>query len=214
MSTTTTDRHLAGPQVLRPRDVERLLAAPDARRWRGRRDRAALGLMALAGLRIGEVVRLTRDAVEVDGRRMRLTFPSGKSGVPRTVTLPPDAAKALRAWSTDPRCGRWFLFTGRRNEHLTPRALALALDKYAAQAGLPPWLHPHSLRHGFATALMRRSNDLHLVQKTLGHRSPKTTADYYLAWATSDADRAADLIGEVMHPSGGQPRVRRTKVAA
>jgi hypothetical protein len=203
MNTKIGDRLLAGPAVLRPRDLEHLLAAPDARRWRGRRDRALLAAMALGGLRVGEAVKLSRDNVETDGRRMRLTF-TGKGGRRRTVSLAPDAAKALRAWLADPRCGRWWVFPGRRGEHLGVRAAQLIVDGYAREA-LGRRLHPHTLRHSMASALMRKSSDLRLVQMTLGHRNPKTTADYYLAWATSDADRAADLLGEVMHPAGGQP---------
>lgn len=207
---TGIERQLSGPFALRPAQVAALLAQPDCRRWRGRRDRCLLSLLALAGLRVSEACKLTHDNIEIDGRRIRLRFPGGKSGVVRTVGLPPDAARALRAWISDPRCHRHWLFAGRRNEHLTPRAVALALDNYTRAAGLPR-CHPHTLRHSFATALMRKSNDLHLVQKLLGHRSPAVTERFYLAWMTTDVDRAADLIGEVMHPAGGQPRVRRSK---
>ncbi|OGO52551.1 MAG: hypothetical protein A2148_08645 [Chloroflexi bacterium RBG_16_68_14] len=206
-----TERHLAGPRVLRPRDLERLLAQPDARRWRGRRDRALLAVMALAGLRVGEAVRLMRENVDVDRRQIRLTFTSAKSGVPRTVTLPPTAARALRAWTTDPRCGRWWLFGGRRGEHLTPRAVGLALDRYAEAAGLPGWLHPHSLRHSAASMLMRETSDLLRVQRFLGHRDPKTTERFYLAWAVKDVDESAAALERALHPDGGAPRVRRVR---
>jgi integrase len=210
---TATDRHLAGPRVLRPADLLALLAAPDARRWRGRRDRALLACMALAGLRVGEAVRLARDNVEQARGQVRLTFTGAKSGVARTVTLPPTAATALRSWLADPRCGRWWLFAGRRGEHLSTRAARDLLDGYAAQAGLPGWLHPHSLRHGFGSMLMRQTSDLFRVQQALGHRSPKTTADYYLAYATRDADASAAALEQAIHPEGGAARVRKARVA-
>ncbi len=208
-TTTTTDRHLSGPRVLRPRDLERLLAQPDCRTWRGRRDRAALAVMALGGLRIAECVRLTRDNIETArGGVIRLTFVSAKSGASRTVTLPPTAARALRAWLADPRCGRWWIFQGRRGEHITTRAVALALDGYARDA-LGVRINPHRLRHTCGSMIARATSDIRKAQMVLGHRSITTTARYYAAYTTREADDAAAALEQALHPAGGEPRVRK-----
>jgi integrase len=209
MTTTTTDRLIAGPKVLRPREVSALLAQPDARRWRGRRDRALLAVMALGGLRVGEAVRLTRDNVELArGGAIRLTFAGAKSGATRTVTLPPSAARALRTWLADPRCGRWWVFQGRRGEHLTVRAAQLALDRHS-RAALGRHLKAHALRHTCGSMIAWATSDIRKAQVVLGHRDIRTTARFYAAYTVRDADDAAAALERELHPEGGAPRVRR-----
>ncbi len=204
------DRVIAGPSVLRPRDVERLLAQPDARRWRGRRDRALLSVMVLGGLRVGEAVRLTRDNVETArGGVIRLTFTGAKSGARRTVTLPPTAAKTLRSWLADPRCGRWWLFAGRRGDHLSVRAAQDVVDG-AGRSGLGRHVRAHALRHTCGSMIARATSDIRKAQVVLGHADIRTTARFYSAYTVRDADDAAAALEGVLHPSGGQPRVRRS----
>jgi integrase/recombinase XerC len=75
------------------------------------------------------------------------------------------------------------LFVNRRGERLSPRSVQLRLDRWARQAGLPQHVHPHLLRHAFATHVLQSSGDLRAVQELLGHASISTTQVYtHLDW--------------------------------
>lgn len=184
-------------KALTEAQVRALVAAPDARSSRGRRDRALLSLMAYTGLRIAEAVSLTRENIVTEGRRTRLTF-CGKGGKQRTVSLPSDAAYALERQllsHTSP-----FVFPGRTRHpvattgHLQTRAARKIVHFYGDLVGLPGWFHPHSLRHSYASTIQRKLGDLHLTQSVLGHSSPATTAAYYLAFDPRYADKAAAVF--------------------
>lgn len=177
-------------KVLTEVQINALLSTPDWRTRLGRRDRAFLHILALGGLRIQEVCSLRMDELEWEGANLRLTF-AGKGGYVRTVALPPRAVSAIKqhiVGNTSP-----FLFPGRGGA-LATRSGHQIVVAAAAQAGLPAWVHPHSLRHTFGTLLMRKSGDLFLVSKVLGHRNVQTTSQYYLAYDRSYADRAARII--------------------
>lgn len=180
-------------RILTKDEINTLVTAPDWRTTTGRRDKALLLLMAQGGLRIAEVCALRVSEVMVDGDLTRITF-SGKGGKTRTVSLPPVAAKALQAVMSK-RIGEEFIFAG-VNQHkaLTPRGARWIFYKYRDSSHLGKDVHPHSLRHTYATMLMRASGNLFMVQRVLGHSSPATTAKYYLAWNNRDADEAARLM--------------------
>lgn len=200
MTTETRMRTDTGPRVLRPQQITALLAMPDRRTHQGRRDAALLTTMVLGGLRIGEAVRLTHENVDWENGQVRLTFKSEKSCVLRTVSLPRIGGRLLREWLDDPRSGRWWLFPGRHGEHLSVRAAQDMVYKRCREAEMPVWMHAHSLRHTFATSVMRRTGNLFLVQKLLGHTNPGSTSRFYLAFSVEDADRAATAL-DTMLPS-------------
>jgi integrase/recombinase XerD len=198
ITTETRTRGETGPRVLRPQQVAKLLAVPDRRTHRGRRDAALLATMVLSGLRVHEAVRLTRDTLYEEHGLLRLEF-AGKGGRRRTVTLPPTGARALRAWLADDRAHPHWVFPGRRNEHLSIRRAQATVKLYCRVAGMP-WVHAHSLRHTCASTVMRATGDLHLVQNVMGHASPTTTSKYYLAFSPRDADRGAEAMERALHP--------------
>lgn len=205
MITDTRTRGETGPRVLRPKQVAALLAVPDRRTHLGTRDAALLATMVLTGLRVHEAVRLTRDNLYEEAGKLRLEF-HGKGGRRRTVTMPQTGARLLRAWLAAPRAHAHWVFPGRRNEHLSIRAAQKVVVDRSGSAGLP-WVHAHSLRHSFASALMRATGDLFKVQRVLGHASPTTTSRYYLAYSSRESDEAASAIESTLHPRGGQPRL-------
>lgn len=179
-------------KVLTKDEVTRLLDAPDLRTRHGRRDRALLAVMALGGLRIAEAAGLRRQDVAVQDGVTRLTF-DGKGGKRRTVTLPRLAADALHdalARHTSEWC-----FPGHDRQYtapLSPRGARFVATRCFTAAGLPEWVHPHSLRHTCATFMLRATNgDMRTVQRTLGHASPATTAKFYDGYDSTDSDRAA-----------------------
>jgi len=196
MTTATAIRTLSGPQVLKPRQLKALLAAPDRRTRRGRRDAALIAVLGCGGLRLGEACRLLVENVEL-AQRVRLTTRTAKSrGLRfRTLTLPGIGAKALRDHlsHSEPRL---FVFEGRRHEALSTRQAGRIVKSYLRQTGCG-WAHPHTLRHTYATILIHQSHDIWLVQKELGHASV-TTTNIYAHADPSDADRAATAIEEAM----------------
>jgi integrase len=182
-------------QVLTKAEVARLLDVPDLRRHHGARDRALIALMVLGGLRIAEASGLRRDEVHPSGGVVRLTF-DGKGGKRRTVTLPRLAADAMRAVLATGEGEYCFPSRTRASTGpLTPRGARHIVTQCFRAAGLPEWVHAHSLRHTCATLMLRATNgDMRTVQRTLGHASPVTTAKYYDGYDSTDADRAATAL--------------------
>jgi len=197
MTTATAIRTLSGPAVLRPKQLKALLAAPDKRTRRGRRDSALIAVLGCGGLRLAEATHLLVENVEL-GQRVRLTTRTAKSrGLRfRTVSLPSIGAKALRDHlaHSEPRL---FVFEGRRHEALSTRQAGRIVTSYLRKIGRGD-LHPHSLRHGVGAMITRATGSIFCAQSVLGHASPTTTAKFYACWAVEDADRASDAIEEAM----------------
>jgi integrase/recombinase XerC len=170
-------RRRALPNVVSVDDVFALLDTPSARTARGLRDRCALELLYGAGLRVSELVGLdVRDFV--DGRsavRVR-----GKGGKERVVPLVAKARAALDAYLT--RRGELgdgpALLLNRRGGRITARTVARQLARYALICGAQRHVHPHALRHSFATHLLDMGADLRGIQELLGHASLSTTQRY------------------------------------
>jgi integrase/recombinase XerC len=165
------------PNVVSVDDVFALLDTPSARTPAGLRDRCALELLYGAGLRVSELVGL--DVLDfLDGRsavRVR-----GKGGKERVVPLVAKARAALEAWlvrRAELGNGSALLFN-RRGGRLTARSVARSLARYALVCGTQRHVHPHALRHSFATHLLDMGADLRGIQELLGHASLSTTQRY------------------------------------
>lgn len=196
MTIATSVAVIQGPAVLRPKEMRRLLATPDGRKRKGKRDKALLAVLS-AGLRVGEATRLTVNQVEQSGGRMRLIVKTSKSnGRWRMVTLPPVAARALRDHLAEAE-PHLFLFEGHRHEALTVRQAQRITCHYLQVIGRGD-LHTHSLRHSFGALVTRATRSIYVAQQLLGHADPRTTARYYAAFEVSDADAAADAVAEAM----------------
>jgi integrase/recombinase XerC len=144
------------------------------------RDRALLELLYAAGLRCGEAVGLNLSDVDLAARRAHVV---GKGNKQRVALFGEAAADALRAYldaervpPKDARAGP--LFTGPSGGRLTSRTAQAIVARWARQAGLPPDVTPHTLRHAFATHLLDGGADLKTVQQLLGHESLATTQIY------------------------------------
>jgi site-specific recombinase XerD len=169
------------PRTLSPGEVERLIQAADGTTPRARRDRALVELLYGAGLRVSEAVGLDRAGVDLDAALVRCV---GKGDKERIVPLGSHAVKALRLYLAH---GRPFLDRRRRPElflnaqggALTRAGAFLILKRLAGKAGLDPVrVHPHLLRHSFATHLLDGGADLRSVQEMLGHADLGTTELY------------------------------------
>jgi integrase/recombinase XerD len=169
------------PKTLSPGEAERLIDAASGVAPRALRDRALVELLYGAGLRVSEAVGLQRGAVDLDDRLVRVV---GKGGKERIVPIGRQAAEALRRYAARgrpylDRRHRPELFLNAKGGALTRSGAFLILRRLAAKAGLEPErVHPHLLRHSFATHLLENGADLRSVQEMLGHADLSTTELY------------------------------------
>jgi integrase/recombinase XerD len=169
------------PKTLSPGEAERLIEAAAGTEPRALRDQALVELLYGAGLRVSEAVGLDKAGVDLDDRLVRVV---GKGDKERAVPLGRPAAEALRRYLARgrpflDRRHRSELFLNARGGALTRAGAFLILRKLAERAGLEPHrVHPHLLRHSFATHLLEGGADLRSVQEMLGHADLATTELY------------------------------------
>jgi integrase/recombinase XerD len=169
------------PKTLSPGEAERLIDAAKGTQPRNMRDQALVELMYGAGLRVSEAVGLDKSGVDLDDRFVRVT---GKGGKERVVPIGRHAADAVRRYLSRgrpylDRRHRPELFLNAKGGPLTRAGAFLILRRLAETAGLEPTrVHPHLLRHSFATHLLEGGADLRSVQEMLGHADLSTTELY------------------------------------
>jgi integrase/recombinase XerD len=169
------------PRSLTPGEIERLIAAATGTTPRALRDRALVELLYGAGLRVSEAVGLDRAGVELENRVVRCV---GKGDKERIVPLGRPAVEAVRRYVARgrphlDRRHRPELFLNAHGGPLTRGGAFLVLRRLALKAGLEPArVHPHLLRHSFATHLLEGGADLRSVQEMLGHADLGTTEVY------------------------------------
>jgi integrase/recombinase XerC len=166
------------PRVLDPDQVTALveMAADDRL---DARDRAMLELFYSSGLRLAELAALDVGDVERDAGLVRV---AGKGGRTRVVPVGRHALVALDHWLAKrtelARDGEQAVFLGRHGGRLGRRSIERRVALRARRAGLPARVHPHMLRHSFASHLLQSSGDLRAVQEMLGHANIGTTQIY------------------------------------
>jgi len=170
------EHHL--PDTLSVDDMTRLLSV-NTQDTLALRDLAILELMYSSGLRLAELVALDSKDVDFSERMVRVT---GKSSKTRIIPVGDKAITALRSWlKLRPKqlaVGESALFTGRYGTRLGARAIQKRVRQWARKQGIPGNLHPHTLRHSFASHLLESSSDLRAVQELLGHADISTTQIY------------------------------------
>lgn len=168
------------PDRLDVDDVAAVLEAPDAAAPPGMRDRALLELLYGAGLRVSELVGLDLDDVSFADRTARVL---GKGSKERIVPFGRKAAQSLRRYldaftAVRSKTGCEALFLNQRGGRLTDRSVRRILDAAVETAALRRGIHPHVLRHSFATHLLESGMDLRAIQELLGHSRLSTTQRY------------------------------------
>ena len=158
----------------------------DADPWLEARDSAMVELLYGCGLRVGELAGL--DAVASDGARGWVDLQAaeahvlGKGSKRRTVPVGSKAVEALKRWlAVREQVGNTAqpaLFTGRHGTRLTAQSIWQRLKRRSLLAGLATPVHPHMLRHSFASHVLQSSGDLRAVQELLGHANITTTQVY------------------------------------
>ena len=144
------------------------------------RDRAIFELFYSSGLRLAELASLdVGGGLDLTNGEVTVT---GKRAKTRTVPVGAKALAALEDWLAQravlAAADEPALFVGRRGTRLTPRAIELRLAHWAQNSGLGLHVHPHMLRHSFASHVLQSSGDLRAVQEMLGHASIATTQIY------------------------------------
>jgi len=166
------------PEALSPDDASRLVAIADDSDA-GMRDRALFELAYSCGLRVSELTGLDLGAIDAASGEARVT---GKGSKTRIVPVGRPALEALARWlpvrARLAAPGEAALFLGRSGKRLSPREVQRRIKGWAMAAGLSLDVHPHMLRHSFASHLLQSSGDLRAVQEMLGHASIASTQVY------------------------------------
>jgi integrase/recombinase XerC len=199
------------PRHLRPGEIEALLEAPGSAGALAARDRAILELLYASGLRVSELVGLDWRDLDLSARVLRVV---GKGDKERMTPFGRAAERALRAWLGEweavragaagaaragGRNGGEPVFLNHRGGRLTDRSVRRVVDRAVEAAAVAAGVHPHTLRHTFATHLLEGGADLRAIQELLGHASLATTQRY----THVDIER---LLGVYR---GAHPRARR-----
>ena len=168
------------PQALSPDEAARMVDLP-ADTPEAIRDKAMFELFYSSGLRLAELVGLKLESMRADlnAGEVRVT---GKGSKTRIVPLGTFAIAALQAWLAVREqlaaAGETALFVGQRGSRISPRVVQLRMKQWGIKQRITSNVHPHLLRHSFATHVLQSSGDLRAVQEMLGHASISTTQVY------------------------------------
>jgi integrase/recombinase XerC len=167
------------PQALSPDEAARLMEIPTDGDPLAVRDKAMFELFYSSGLRLSELVNLPLTQLDAAAGMVRVT---GKGGKAREVPVGRFAVEAVQSWLTLrdslAHAGETAMFVGRNGARLTPRAVQYRIKQWAFKQAISADVHPHVLRHSFASHLLQSSGDLRAVQEMLGHANISTTQVY------------------------------------
>lgn len=166
------------PRPLRVDEIDRLMEAVSTADPLGVRDRTILEVLYGGGLRVGELIQLEVDDVDLDRNLARVR---GKGSRERLSPLGRHAGDWLRRWlgiRAPRRADLRAIFLNYKGDRLSERSVDRLFARYAMLAGLDDTASPHALRHSFATHLLERGADLRAVQELLGHKRLTTTQVY------------------------------------
>ncbi len=169
------------PEFLTQEEMTRLLKAPDVTTPEGLRNQTLLELLYASGLRVSELAGLNLEQIDMESREIRVR---GKGSKERVTLMGRPAAAALRLYLNEGRpkfLGNKegnAIFLNQNGERLTVRAIQLILSELARKVGIGKRVHPHMLRHTFATHLLDGGADLRVVQQLLGHADLSSTQIY------------------------------------
>ena len=169
------------PEVLSTEEVDRMEAAIDLSKWEGQRNRAIIEVLFSCGLRVSELVNLKFNDVFEREKFLRIV---GKGDKERLVPISDVALHEIKLWLYDRNLmnvkpgEQDYVFLNRRGAHLTRTMILIMIKRTADDAGITKTVSPHTLRHSFATELLKGGADLRAIQEMLGHENIKTTQIY------------------------------------
>lgn len=170
------------PKCLEIEQIEQLFSNCDTTTMLGARDRAILETLYSTGIRVSELVAMNIEDLDLGANVIRI---AGKGKKQRVIPIGPGAVRATLHY-LDLRRGAAnlnnqdsdALFINKHGQRLSTRSVRRKLDKYLVEAGLDSSVSPHTLRHSFATHMLKNGADLRRVQEMLGHQSLSTTQVY------------------------------------
>lgn len=169
------------PEVLTTEEVDRLEASIDLSKPEGHRNKAIIEVLFSCGLRVTELVEMKLSNIFRDEMFLRIT---GKGSKERLVPLSKKALRELDNWFSvrslmNIKKGEQdYVFLNRRGAHLTRTMILIMIKQQAIEAGITKTISPHTLRHSFATELLKGGADLRFIQAMLGHEDIGTTEIY------------------------------------
>jgi integrase/recombinase XerC len=167
------------PHTLSPDEAVRLVDLPVDDDVLTLRDKAMFELLYSSGLRLAELVGLDPEALDFSDASVRVT---GKGNKTRIIPLGSHAISALQQWlqqrSALAKEDEPALFINRNGARISARSVQLRMKEWGIKQGLSSNVHPHLLRHSFASHVLQSSGDLRAVQEMLGHASISTTQVY------------------------------------
>lgn len=175
----TVGEHL--PEVLSTEEIDRMEAAIDLSKWEGQRNKAIIELLFSCGLRVSELVSLKFNDIFEREKFLRII---GKGDKERLVPISESALHEIKLWLYDRNLMKIkpgeqdYVFLNRRGAHLTRTMILIMIKRTAEEAGITKTVSPHTLRHSFATELLKGGADLRAIQEMLGHENIKTTQIY------------------------------------
>lgn len=175
----TVGEHL--PEVLSTEEIDRMEAAIDLSKWEGQRNKAIIELLFSCGLRVSELVSLKFNDIFERDKFLRII---GKGDKERLVPISDSALHEIKLWLYDRNLMKIkpgeqdYVFLNRRGAHLTRTMILIMIKRTAEEAGITKTVSPHTLRHSFATELLKGGADLRAIQEMLGHENIKTTQIY------------------------------------
>ena len=169
------------PEVLSTEEIDRMEAAIDLSKWEGQRNRAIIEVLFSCGLRVSELVNLKFNDIFEREKFLRII---GKGDKERLVPISDSALHEIQLWLYDRNLMKIkpgeqdYVFLNRRGAHLTRTMILIMIKRTAEEAGITKTVSPHTLRHSFATELLKGGADLRAIQEMLGHENIKTTQIY------------------------------------
>lgn len=176
------------PEYLSVEEVDRLEEAIDLGKWEGQRNKTIIEVLFSCGLRVTELVNLKMSDIFEEDKYVRVL---GKGNKERLVPISETALRQLHYWYMNRNLMKIktgeedYVFLNRRGAHLTRTMILIMIKDAAKAAGIKKTISPHTLRHSFATALLKGGADLRIIQALLGHENLGTT-EIYTHLETSD----------------------------
>ena len=169
------------PEVLSTDEIDQIQKSIDLSKPEGQRNKTIIEVLFSCGLRVSELVNLTLSNLYLEEGFVRVM---GKGSKERLVPISSKAIRELKYWFMDRNLMKIqqgeedYVFLNRRGKHLTRTMILIMLKRQAVAAGITKTISPHTLRHSFATELLKGGADLRAIQAMLGHESIGTTELY------------------------------------
>ena len=169
------------PVVLTLEEIDRIEDSIDLSKAEGARNRAIIEVLFSCGLRVSELVNMKLSDLYLEDRVLLVR---GKGNKERLVPVSSKAIADLKRWFFDRNLMKIkpgeedYVFLNRRGAHLTRHMILIMIKNAAQDAGIKKTISPHTLRHSFATALLKGGADLRVIQALLGHEDIGTTEIY------------------------------------